>query len=108
MALELAGDVRIETCGSGHDALEVALSFRPDLILLDAMMPDLDGAATLNALRQEPSLGTIPVVFLTAKSSHAEIESLRRLGAADVIVKPFDPLTLGARVKEIWTRSHPF
>ncbi len=104
LALKDIGSLEVEVCGSGIEALEIAPRFRPELILLDVMMPEPDGLATLKALARKPETASIPVVFVTAKAQSHEIEEYLRLGALDVIVKPFDPMTLADRVHEIWRR----
>ncbi len=104
LALEDIGHLEVEVCGSGSEALEIAPRFRPELILLDVMMPDPDGPATLKALALKPETASTPVVFVTAKAQNHEIEEYLELGALDVIVKPFDPMTLAARIHEIWRR----
>mgnify|MGYP002778836185 FL=1 len=76
---------------------------RPDLILLDAsMVGGMGGAQTLAALRADPALAAIPVVFVTGLATDADRASFQRFGAVDLIAKPFDPLTLAARVRAIW------
>jgi len=94
----LGGMAVIEACG-GRAALELALSERPDAILLDVMMPELDGAATLEALRRDEVTARIPVIFLTAKALPGEVERLRSLGAVAVLTKPFDPAALAGQVR---------
>ncbi len=106
LALEDIGGFEVETCGSGFEALEIAPRFRPELILLDVMMPAPDGPATLKALERNPETASIPVVFVTAKAQSHEVEEYLQLGAVDVIVKPFDPMTLADRIREIWRRHH--
>ena len=105
MALEDVGGFEVELCGSGSEALKRGPAFRPHLVLLDAMMPDLDGMATLRALRGVPELARVPVVFLTAKAQTTDIAAYFEAGALDVIKKPFDPLTLHQTIQEIWA-SH--
>jgi len=102
LALEMVGGFTVKVCSSGEEALREAPAFEPDLILLDVMMPGMDGPATLMALRNQPSLATVPVVFMTAKVQPAEIAHYKSLGARDVIAKPFDPMTLATQVKTIW------
>lgn len=106
LALEDIGGFTVEVCGSGGEALEKAPRFRPELILLDVMMPDPDGPATLAALSRLPESASTPVVFVTAKVQNHEIAEYLKLGAIDVIVKPFDVMKLAARVLEIWRRFH--
>jgi CheY-like chemotaxis protein len=79
--------------------LAAALRTAPRAILLDVMMPGVDGPATLAALRGNPATAGIPVIFLTAKAMPSEIERLRRLGACAVLTKPFDPIALGSAVR---------
>ncbi len=88
----------------GESALKVALEMDPDLILLDVMMVPMDGVAAFKALKLIPKLAKAPVVFLTAKAQKKEIEEYFHMGAADVIIKPFDPLTLPEVVMKIWER----
>ncbi len=104
LALEDIGSFEVEVCGSGTEALEIAPRFKPGIILLDVMMPAPDGPATLKALAQNPETASMPVVFVTAKAQSHEVEEYRQLGAVDVIVKPFDPMTLADRIHEIWRR----
>jgi two-component system OmpR family response regulator len=72
------------------------------LILLDVMMPGMDGPTVLKQLRARPDTAEIPVIFLTAKTTAQEIKSMRESGALDVIAKPFDPITLHKTVKSMW------
>lgn len=102
MALETLGGFTIETVNSGQEALEKARLFVPDMILLDVMMPGMDGPTTLQELRKRPETAHIPVVFMTAKVQTGEVEQFLELGAIDVISKPFDPLTLSDQIREIW------
>jgi two-component system OmpR family response regulator len=105
-ALEAVGGFTVTVCSSGSEALASGPAFEPDLVLLDVMMPGLDGPGTLQAMRQTPDLAGVPVVFMTAKVQLQEIETLRSLGALDVIAKPFDPLTLPSTIRHIWTEHH--
>ena len=106
LAFEGVGGFTVRTCESGQEALEAAPAFAPDLIVLDVMMPGMGGVATLEALRRLPETTTTPVVFMTAKIQPHEVAQYRRLGATDVIAKPFDPMTLPSTLQEIWTRHH--
>jgi len=91
----------VVVASSGQEALAKVKSERPDVILLDVMMPDLDGPATLVKLREAPSTATIPVIFLTAKVQRPEVERYLALGAVGVIRKPFDAMTLPDEVRRI-------
>ncbi len=106
MALESLGGFTVLACDSGAEALSRFGEFAPELVLLDVMMPGMDGPATLAALRRLPS-GGVPVVFMTARVQAHEIADYRRMGAVDVIAKPFDPMTLAATVQAIWRSLHP-
>ena len=105
LALESLGGFAVELCGSGSEALDRAAAFAPDLIMLDVMMPDMDGPTTLKALREIDQIADTPVVFLTAKVQAYEIAQFKALGAIDVIQKPFDPMTLPETVASLW-RAH--
>ena len=93
LALELGGMV-VQVCGSGQEALLVAVEFGPDVLLLDVMLPGMDGPTTRAALAQLPGLADVPAVFMTAKVHPAEVQRLMATGAVGVITKPFDPLSL--------------
>ncbi|MEO7496772.1 MAG: response regulator [Massilia sp.] len=102
LVLEVIGKVEVRDCGSGREALLAAHNFQPDLILLDLMMPELDGLATLEMLRRLPHLADTPVVFVT---SHAETEDVDRyidVGALGVIAKPLIPLRLCDQLRTLW------
>jgi len=102
VALEALGGYTVCPCNSGAVAIRAAASFAPQLLLLDVMMPELDGPATLSALRAIPATAATPVVFMTAKVQRQEIAQLERLGAVGVIAKPFDPMTLPDQLRAIW------
>jgi two-component system OmpR family response regulator len=106
LALATLGNFEFKSCSSGTEALATIPQFKPDLVLLDVMMPGMDGVATLGALRADPATAQIPIVFMTARSQPAEIARYRSLGALDVITKPFDPLVLADQVRAIWQRAH--
>ena len=105
MALESLGGFVVGTCASGQEALARVSSSTPQLVLLDVIMPGMDGPATLSAMRTRSGLAVVPVVFMTAKTEPDEVARLRGLGAIGVIAKPFDPMTLPGTVQAIW-RSH--
>jgi two-component system, OmpR family, response regulator len=99
LSLARVGGMSVTEAASGRDGLALALADRPDAILLDVMMPGMDGPATLQALRAEPATAGIPVLFLTAKAMSSEVDRLKQLGAIAVLTKPFDPMTLPAEVR---------
>jgi two-component system OmpR family response regulator len=112
LALEALGGFSVLPCGSGPEALaalsasadpaNAADDWAPDLILLDVMMPGMDGPETLRALRRIPGAERLPAVFMTARVQAEEVAAYRAMGAADVIAKPFDPMRLAEIVLGIW------
>jgi CheY-like chemotaxis protein len=98
VSLELVGHYEVLTACCGREGVQQARTAQPDAVLLDVMMPDMDGPATLAALRADPRTRDIPVVFLTAKIQSAERTRLAELGPAGILSKPFDPLTLAMQV----------
>ena len=99
MALELDPDFEVRCCASGREGLATARDWLPHIVLLDVMMPGLDGPGTLDILKADPGLAHIPVVFITARVHAGEIEAFRERGAAGVLRKPFDPMTLAEDVR---------
>lgn len=100
LALKRAG-FTVKVVGNGQEALDAIREEPPDVILLDWMMPELDGPETCRRLKSDPSTAAIPVIFLTAKSQEAEIQRGLSLGAAGYVTKPFDALALGQQIKAI-------
>jgi len=103
--LEAVGGFTVIACSSGKLALEAAPGANADLILLDVMMPEMDGPATLKALREIAQTAQTPAIFMTAKVHASEIQHFKSLGAIEVIAKPFDPMTLSAQISEVWQRA---
>lgn len=101
MALELDPDFVVETRGSGCEGIAAARDWNPTLILLDVMMPELDGPTVLGLLREDSVTAGIPVVFITARTQAQEVAHLRALGASGVIAKPFDPMALAGQVRDL-------
>jgi two-component system cell cycle response regulator len=101
-ALSLTEGLTAHTAESGEQALELARELQPDLLMLDVMMPGLDGPATLMRLRADPAIAHIPVIFMTAKARTEDVARLRALGAMAVIAKPFDPMQLARQVLSLW------
>lgn len=104
MALEDVGGFDVHVCSSGAEAVATAQDLGPQLVLLDFMMPGMNGSKTMAALRCLPALKDVPVVFLTARAQLNEVAEYRRQGAVEVIVKPFDPMSLADQVQEVWRR----
>jgi two-component system OmpR family response regulator len=99
LSLGLDPGIATRNCGSGEEALKVAAEWQPDIVLLDVMMPVMDGPSTLLQLRDNPKTSGIPVIFMTARAQAREVDLFRSLGAIGVIPKPFDPMTLAAAIR---------
>ncbi len=102
IALETVGGFEVSVCTSGRTLLERLSEFEPDLIIVDVLMPDMTGPEVLREVRRRPELNSVPVVYLTGVIQEDELEELRGTGVADVILKPFDPMTLADRINGIW------
>ena len=98
MSLRAGGGIEVIEASGGLDGVRKAREEQPDIILLDMMMPLMDGAQTIAALRMQKETAKTPVIFLTAKTIVAEVQRMKDLGAAGVLIKPFDPRTLAADV----------
>jgi two-component system OmpR family response regulator len=105
LSLETFGNFTVHICSGGQEALDKAPTIMPDLIMLDVMMPIMDGLSTLKALRSNPKLNSIPVIFMTAKAQSNEMKHYIESGAVGVISKPFDPQSLVQEINEIWSRQ---
>ncbi|MBA8793428.1 CheY-like chemotaxis protein [Friedmanniella endophytica] len=99
MTLELVGGWQVSVASSGAEAWQKVRELRPDAMLLDVMMPGMDGPTTLQRMREDPDTPDVPVIMMTAKD--VPMEQRRELGLAGLIAKPFDPLTLSDQVSEI-------
>ncbi|CAA0095300.1 Transcriptional regulatory protein CseB [Zhongshania aliphaticivorans] len=106
IALAQVAGFTVKVCPNGTEALASINEFEPQLILLDVMMPGMDGPQILKKIQTLPAFSTTPVVFITAKAQAEEIEKLKNLGAQDVITKPFNPMTLGDDIRTIWRAYH--
>lgn len=104
IALEEIGGFTVIYCQNGREALEKAKNTQPDLILLDVMMPEMDGPTTLRDLRKLAYYKSLPAIFMTAKIQPDEIAKYEEMGAIGVITKPFDPMKLSETIKNIWNR----
>lgn len=102
LSLERVGKMQVSIIGDPTAAIDGILAFKPDLVLLDWMMPVMDGPALLKRMRETDALKDMPVVFITAKASHRELEELRGMGAAGVLSKPFSPKDLPDQLRAIW------
>ena len=105
LVLEVIGKLDVRACRSGPEALELASSFRPDLLLLDVVMPEQDGVELLRALRGMQHLADVPVLFVTCATSNEDMERYAQAGAAGVIAKPLAPLTLSDQVQSLWEQA---
>jgi CheY-like chemotaxis protein len=101
MSLELVGGYTVTTASSGDEAIEVARRNPPDAVLLDVMMPGLDGPSTYQALQAQHETAHVPVVLLTAKTQPADRRRFAELGVVGVLTKPFDVMTLPTDVAEL-------
>ena len=106
LVLEMSGRYAVVESNSGREALQQLESLLPDLILLDVMMPEMDGLETLDHIKSMPRTRDVPVIFLTAKVNEEDIRLLRSRGAVDVLAKPFDPAALADQIDEIWKEMH--
>ena len=105
ISIEIVGGFELNSCASGMEAIQqVKNGYVPDLLLLDVMMPVMDGPTTLSELRKLKETENTPVVFMTAKVQSVELEYYRNLGALGVIAKPFDPMALSDQINEMWAR----
>ncbi|CAN5824306.1 response regulator [soil metagenome] len=106
IALEVVGGLSLKICSSGAEALVAAAAgFVPDLLLLDVMMPNMDGPTTLSELRKITTTASTPVIFMTAKVQSAELDFYTSLGAIGIIAKPFDPMALSTQVNALWDKA---
>jgi CheY-like chemotaxis protein len=102
LALGLSDELAVHICESGEQALAIIPQVKPDLVMLDVMMPGMDGPTTMRKMRAAPGLAAIPVIFMTAKAMPQEIMRFHELGALGVIPKPFDPMRLTQQVFAMW------
>lgn len=105
LALSLSGKFKVTQCSDGRDALRVLKTQRPDIILMDMMMPGMTGIEVLQEIRADQAVKHIPVVFMTARVLTNEVQNLLDCGAVGVIVKPFNPITLGDQIEQLYEAS---
>jgi len=104
MSLERIGKMTVEVVSDPLQAIEAIKAFRPELVMLDWMMPGMDGPTLFRKMKELPGVRELPVVFITAKASQAELDELRALGAAGTISKPFSPRDLPGQLRAIWSK----
>jgi len=104
MSLERVGKMTVEIVTDPLQAIDVINAFRPDLVMLDWMMPGMDGPALFRKMKELPATSTLPVVFITAKAAQRDLDELMRLGAAGAISKPFSPKDLPEQLRAIWSK----
>jgi two-component system, OmpR family, response regulator len=102
LTLERVGKMTVEVVGDSTKAVETIAAFKPDLVMLDWMMPVMDGPAVFRAMRERAETRDLPVVFITAKASRKELDELSAMGAAGTISKPFSPKDLPDQLRGIW------
>ena len=102
MSLERVGKMTVEVVGDPMVAIERIIAFKPELVMLDWMMPGMDGPTLFKKMRDVPETRALPVVFITAKASQRELDELKILGAAGIISKPFSPKDLPVQLRAIW------
>lgn len=106
IALAQVAGFNVKICKDGNEGLAFINDFKPQLVLLDVMMPGMDGPQILNKIKALDEFKQIPIVFITAKAQAEEIAKLKKLGAESVITKPFNPMTLGDNIRTIWRNHH--
>jgi two-component system OmpR family response regulator len=104
MSLERIGKMTVEVVSDPMVAIDAMKKFSPDLAMLDWMMPGMDGPTLFKKMKEHPETAGLPVVFITAKASQAELDDLVRMGAAGTISKPFNPKDLPEQLREIWAK----
>ncbi len=101
LSLGTVGGMQVRCAASGAEALGVLAALVPDIIVLDVMMPAMDGPTLLGRIRENAVVAEVPVIFMTAKAEPAEVARLRSLGAIGVITKPFEPMTLATEIRRL-------
>jgi two-component system, OmpR family, response regulator len=102
MSLERVGKMTVEVVTDSTKAIEAMIAFKPDLVMLDWMMPVMDGPAVFRKMKEHAETSGLPVVFITAKASQRELDELTALGAAGTVSKPFSPRDLPDQLRAIW------
>ncbi|MBE9138403.1 response regulator [Nodosilinea sp. LEGE 07088] len=104
MCLEIIGDWTVILASSGYEGLAKAVDEKPDVILLDIMMPGMDGLTTMQRLRENSDTAQIPIILLTAKAQSSEQRQFNQLGIAAIITKPYDPYNLSNQISAALSR----
>lgn len=102
LALETVGGFTIKVCNSGLEAVSAIADFKPQLLLFDVMMPEMDGPSALKKIRQMRNFTNTPAIFMTAKVQPKEVQQYLDMGAVEVLAKPFDPMTLADQIQAVW------
>ena len=106
IALESVGGFEVLVCSSGEELLEQISAFQPDLVIVDVLMPDMTGPEVFEEIRRRPEFDEVPVIYLTGVIQEEELDGLRKAGVADIVLKPFDPMTLADRINGVWKDTH--
>ena len=104
MSLERVGKMTVEVVTDPTVAIPAIAAFKPDLVMLDWMMPGMDGPTLFRQMKQRPEVSNLPVVFITAKAAQRDLDELMSLGAAGAISKPFSPKDLPEQLRAIWSK----
>src|SRR3982750_5061110 len=104
MSLERVGKMTVEVVSDPNQAIGVMMRFKPDLVMLDWMMPGMDGPTLFRKMKQDPEAALLPVVFITAKATQRDTDELMALGAPGMISKPFSPKDLPDQLRAIWAK----
>jgi len=104
MSLERIGKMTVQVVSNPTQAIETIKTFAPDLVMLDWMMPEMDGPTLYRKMKTEPATSSLPVVFITAKAAQRDLDELVSLGAAGTISKPFSPKDLPDQLRAIWSK----
>ncbi len=102
MSLERIGKLSVEIVGNSMNAIEAMKAYQPDLVMLDWMMPEMDGPTLFRMMKEDSAVADLPVVFITAKASSRELEELNKMGAKGTISKPFSPKDLPDQLRALW------
>lgn len=106
LTIQTMSNYEIKVCDNGKKLIECVEDYNPDLILLDVMMPEMDGPTTLKNLKENEATKNIPVAFMTAKAQVHEIENFQKEGIIGVITKPFDPFQLCSDIEALWRKQN--